>query len=136
MLKESLDNPIDTIRKLLALAERPGTPEEGEVARQQAERIAEKYGYKLDDIKLQPPAPEPPKKKPVNPFHRVLVALGWRPEYNPFHQAYAYAHNDFELRGHTIELNVDGWIHLNGGRICFSGKTPQDLYMHLRSNVH
>lgn len=73
LLAEGLlcESPAETVIKLLSLAERPGTPAEGEAALFQATRLAAKYGLNIDDLRKQinanqyrRAAPSPPYTQP------------------------------------------------------------------------
>lgn len=139
MLKEEKErsDPRQTLRNLLALAQRPGTVAEGEAAMLQAQNIAAKYGIDLDTFdknplpKIKPPAP------PADPYQTVLYRFGWRRERNPYHRqnAILYVHpSSFDLRGHMIEVSPEGWKHIVYGNPQFNGTTPSELMRHLQFN--
>ena len=125
---------LQTIRNLLNLATRPGTPAEGINAREQAERLAAKYGIDIATIEPEP-APKPvahPQRTapPPNPYQAVLMRSGWRRDGNPSCQSYWHPATD--LRGHAIVINPNGeWSHLIYGNMRYGGKSPRDLYNHL-----
>lgn len=139
-LTEQNEDRIQTIRNLLALATRPGTPAEGIAAREHAERLAAKYGIDLATITPEE-APKPkagtapaPPAPPVDPYTKMLRNFGWRLDKRPYR---AYIHpSSFDLRDHCIVVDADGgWQHLISGNPRFTGRSTRDLYHHLCYNV-
>jgi hypothetical protein len=143
LLTEERDH-VTTIRNLMALASRPGTAAEGIIARQQAERLAEKHG--IDLATLQPdPAPIPrqpspgataaqPARKPISDeYMAVLRKFGWRIERRP--QSLMFVTDRPGMYDHQIEITPDGWTHYISGMIRFAGQTPRDLQQHMHLHV-
>jgi Protein of unknown function (DUF2786) len=147
---EDLAKVLDKIRKLLALAARPGTEGEGIAARTQAEKMAQRHGIDLATLRpiqaapTQPEAPEAPQKPIHNtgltPLQRayvsVLIQYGWRKRWNPFEPNSAtFGKNSFDRRDHLIILHPEAgmiyWEHRIAGLRSFSGTTPEQLSMHL-----
>jgi hypothetical protein len=134
-LNEATD-PTDTIRKLLALADRPGTPEEGITARQQAERLALKHEINIAEVLPEPatkPVATPQPRQPwFQPFLGVLKQFGWRREWHPTGRVFFGCPHRESMRGHEIELTPDGkWSLMVHGNPRFGGNSPRDLFHHL-----
>jgi hypothetical protein len=101
------------IRSLEALALRPGTPEEGEIARARAIELATKYNFpsiftQADYKPPSPPVSKPTTAPPKNKLHRTVVAMEDR-------------------------LKQDGWIYQtfsSNGRIYRNPTRPnEEIYM-------
>lgn len=149
-LVESNENVNEKIRKLLALAERPGTEGEGIAARTQAERLAQKYGIDLNVLtspqQVPTPSPaSPPPVRPRSPFppsYEFLSRYGYRRVWNPVDNTPIFARYDMMYdqhgrkqglyeSGHVIEIRTDGWEHRIHGVQAFTGKTADQLRLHL-----
>ena len=139
-LTEQNEDRTQTIRNLLALASRPGTPEEGIAAREHAERLAAKYGIDIATITPEDaPKPRagtsstPPQQPPIDPYVKMLRTFGWRPDNRPY-RAFIHPTAD-DLRGHCIVVDENGWQHLVSGNPRYTGRNPRDLYHHMCYNV-
>ena len=80
VLDEATRDHHEMIRHMLALADRPGTPEEGETARKMAHKLAGEHGIKIGSIKPEPVA----VKRPAARKPKAASAKSQEPYNGPF----------------------------------------------------
>lgn len=134
LLTEERDH-INTIRNLLALAQRPGTEAEGVNAQAQAERLAAQHGVDLATLEPEPaPTPKPIPQSPLDPYIRLLRQFGWVRERRPS-ESIVFINPRKELNGTVIEIFPDGtWKQYQYSYPRYGGNGIRDLYHHLRFN--